>query len=211
EPRPGPLRDKPETYLAAWCARDTRWLHRFLEAGRGDPVYQLTAHTEDVLTFLDRALDQDFGFVGTESRLCLVIETLDDLVVGASDDPEMRLDRLRAERRRIDEEISRIESEGSVTRYQPAKIRERFATAVSLLKELQGDFRGVEDKFKEITRQVQQRQAEGQDTRGGILGFALDAEDVLKREDQGVSFSEFVRFILSPSQQERLEAIIQQL
>jgi len=211
ETHPGALRDKPETYLAAWCSRDTRWLHRFLEAGRGDPVYQLTAHTEDVLTFLDRALDQDFGFVGTESRLCLVIETLDDLVVGASDDPEMRLDRLRAERRRIDEEISRIESEGSVTRYQPAKIRERFATAVSLLKELQGDFRGVEDKFKEITRQVQQRQAEGQDTRGGILGFALDAEDVLKREDQGVSFSEFVRFILSPSQQERLEAIIQQL
>src|SRR5262249_59887760 len=82
---------------------------------------------------------------------------------------------------------------------------------VSLSKQLQGDFRAVEEKFKEITRQIQQRQAEGQDTRGGILGFALDAEDVLKREAQGVSFYEFVRFILSPSQQERLEAIIQHL
>jgi hypothetical protein len=211
ETHPDALRDKPETYLVSWRSSDTRWLHRFLEAGRGEPVYQLTPHTEDVLSFLDHAVDRDFGFVGTESRLRLVIETLDDLVVGASDDPEMRLARLRSERQRLEQEIRRIESEGSVTRYQPAQIRERFATAVSLLKQLQGDFRAVEEKFKEITRQVQERQAEGQDTRGGILGFALDAEDVLKREDQGVSFYEFVRFILSPSQQERLEAIVQQL
>lgn len=211
ETHPDALRDKPETYLAGWCSSDNRWLHRLLEAGRGEPVYQLTPHTEDVLAFLDRALGRDLGFVGTESRLRLVIETLDDLVVGASDDPEMRLGRLRSERRRIEEEIRRIETDGSVKRYQPAQIRERFATAVTLLKQLQGDFRAVEDKFKEITRQVQQRQADGQDTRGGILGFALDAEEILKREDQGVSFYEFVRFILSPSQQERLEAIIQQL
>src|SRR5262249_43940108 len=112
ETHPDALRDKPETYLASWCSSDTRWLHRFVEAGRGDPVYQLTPHTEDVFAFLDRALDRDLGFVGTESRLRLVIETLDDLVVGASDDPEMRLGRLRSEARRIDEEIRRIESEG---------------------------------------------------------------------------------------------------
>src|SRR5947208_6128836 len=148
ETHPAALRDKPETYLASWCSSDTRWLHRFLEAGRGDPVYQLTPHTEDVFAFLDRAVDRDFGFVGTESRLRLVIETLDDLVVGASDDPETRLARLRSDRQRIDQEIGRIESAGSVTRYQPAQIRERFATAVSLLKQLQGDFRAVEDKLR---------------------------------------------------------------
>src|SRR5262249_27441561 len=147
-------------------------------------IYQLTPHTEDVFTFLDHGLEREFGFVGTESRFHLVIETLDDLVAGASADPEARLNRLRSERQRIDQEIRRIESEGSVNRYQPAQIRERFATAVSLLKQLQGDFRAVEEKFKEITRQVQRRQAEGHDTRGGILQFALDAEDVLKGEDQ---------------------------
>ena len=57
----------------------------------------------------------------------------------------------------------------------------------------------------------EQRQNEGRDSRGGILEFALDSEDVLKREDQGVSFYEFVRFILSPSQQEKLQPIIQQV
>jgi hypothetical protein len=75
-----------------------------------------------------------------------------------------------------------------VTKYQPAQIRERCGTAVSLLRQLQSDFRAVEESFREITLQVQQRQVEGQDTRGGILEFALDAGDVLKQEDQGVSF-----------------------
>ena len=191
---PGVLRDKPETYLAKWCSRDTRWLHRFLEAGRNEPAYQLTPHTEDVLTFLDGVLEQDLGFIGTESRLKLVIDTLTDLVVKASDDPATRLTYLRDERQRLEEEIQRIQNEGLVAKYEPAQIRERFATAVSLLKQLQGDFRAVEETFKEITGQVQQRTIDGRDTRGGILQFALDAEDVLKREDQGVSFYEFVRF-----------------
>lgn len=208
---PDALRDKPETYLSNWCSRDTRWLHRFLEAGRNEPVYQLTPHTEDVLTFLDGVLEQDLGFVGTESRLKLVIDTLTDLVVKASDDPAARLTYLRAERQRLDEEIQRIKDEGLVAKYEPAQIRERFATAVSLLKQLQGDFRAVEEKFKEITSQVQQRTVEGQDTRGGILQYALDAEDVLKSEDQGVSFYEFVRFILSPSEQEKLQLVVQQV
>ncbi|MGD0898775.1 MAG: DUF3375 family protein, partial [Thermoguttaceae bacterium] len=188
ETDPEALRDKPENYLSGWCSSDTRWLHRFLEAGRNEPMYQLTPHTEDVFAFLDGVLEQDLGFVGTESRLRLVIETLADLVVKASDDPETRLAYLRDEKLRLESEIVRIETEGLVTRYQPAQIRERFATAVSLLKQLQGDFRAVEEKFKEITQQVQQRQNEGRDTRGGILEFALDAEDVLKCEDQGVSF-----------------------
>jgi hypothetical protein len=208
---PEALRDRPESYLVSWCSADTRWLHRFLEEGRSEPVYQLTPHTETVLTFLDGILGSDQEFVGTESRLRLVIDTLGDLVVGASDDPETRLDHLRKEKERIEEEISRIESDGLVARYRPTQIRERFAVAVSLLKQLQGDFRAVEERFKEITRSVQERQVAGRDTRGEVLAFALDAEDVLKREDQGLSFHEFVRFILSPTQQERLQTIIGQL
>jgi hypothetical protein len=209
ESHPEALPGKIEAYLSAWCSQETRWLQRFLEAGRNEPVYQLTPHTEDALAFLDRVLQRDF--VGTESRLRLVIETLADLVIGASADPEIRLGHLRSEQQRIEREIAQIEAEGVVKRYQPVQIRERFATAVALLKQLQGDFRAVEEKFKDITQQVQQRQSEGRDTRGGILEFALDAEDVLKREDQGVSFYEFVRFILSPIQQDKLQTMIQQL
>ncbi|MEX0726924.1 MAG: DUF3375 domain-containing protein [Planctomycetaceae bacterium] len=208
---PNALIGKPDVYISDWCSRDTRWLQRFLEAGRDEPVYQLTPHTEDVFVFLDRVLNQDLGFVGTESRLKLVIETLSDIVVGSSDDPETKLGHLREERDRLQAEIEQIESDGTISRYQPAQIRERFSTAVSLLRQLQGDFRAVEDSFRDITSQVQQRQTGGNETRGRILEFALDAEDLLKQEDQGVSFYEFVRLILSPSQTERLEKIIREV
>jgi Protein of unknown function (DUF3375) len=140
ETQPDRLRDKPEVYLAQWCANETRWLHRFLEANHTEPSYELTPHTEHVLAFLERALDQDLGFVGTESRLKLIIDTLADLVVQASDDPAKRLAHLQAERECLDQEIARIEREGQVASYHPAQLRERFAIAVMLLKQLQGDF-----------------------------------------------------------------------
>lgn len=136
---------------------------------------------------------------------------LDELVVGASSDPGLHLERLHEERVRIEEKIARIEREGFVTPFGPTRIREQFATAVDLLKQLQGDFRAVEDKFREITLRVQQRHVQGAGSRGGILADALDSEDALKREEQGVSFFEFLRFIQSPAQQERLQAIIQSL
>lgn len=211
ESHPDALIDKPEQYLATWCSGDTRWLQRVLERSRNEAMYQLTPHTEDVLVFLDRALQKDLGFVGTESRLRLVISTLADLVAGASHDPDVRLAHLQEERRRLDEEIARVETDGVTARYEPAAVRERFAMAVAILKELLADFRAVEDRFKEITRQVQQRQVDGKDNRGTILEYALDAEDVLKRDDQGVSFQEFYRFIASPERQDKLQLIIAEL
>lgn len=211
ESHPGHFAAKADGYLAEWCSRDARWLQRFLDVGRDEPMYQLTPHTEDVFVFLDRVLDRELGFVGTESRLKLIIDTLADLVIGSSDDPQARLAHLRDEAACIQSEIERIEANGRVSKYEPAQIRERFVTAVSLLRQLQGDFRAVEEAFRDIASQVQRRQATGGETRGGILAFALDAEDLLKQEDQGVSFYEFVRLILSPSQTERLEKLIHEV
>jgi hypothetical protein len=205
------LRDKPEEYLRDWSSPEKRWLHRFLEAGRNEPMYQLTPHSEAVIEFVERALQQDLAFVGTESRLRLVMQTLEELVIGASDNPEVRLADLRERQARIAAEIDQIERAGVVSTFAPTRVREQFALAVRMLKQLQGDFRAVEEKFKEITRQVQQRQVQGIDARGGILGDALGAEDELKRQDQGVSFFEFLKFIQSPARQDRLREVIQRL
>lgn len=211
ESYPDRLIDSADHYLSHWCSAETQSLRRFLSVDSNEPLYQLTPSTEDVLTFLDGVLGKAVGFVGTESRLKLVIDTLDDIVVRSSDDPGTRLAHLKEARERLQDEISRIEIGGNVAKYQPAQIRERFATAVSLLRQLQGDFRAVEESFREITAQVQQRQAEGRDSRGGILEFALDSEDVLKKDDQGVSFYAFVKLILSPTQMERLERTIREV
>ncbi len=206
---PNLLKGPPERYIAAWVEHG--WLSRFLEAASTEPQYQLTRHAEDALQFVESILSRNKSLVGTESRLRLVIETLEDIVRGASADPERRLLYLREQKRLIDEEIEAIESGKSVQVYRPSQIRERFQTAVDLLRALQSDFRAVEERFQSITRDVQQQQSKGETTRGGILGYALDAEDLLKQQDEGVSFFAFVAFLFSPNQQAALRKTIDEV
>jgi hypothetical protein len=198
-----------EQYLTKWS--EAGWLQRFFEAASVEPQYQLTRHAEEAIRFVDSVLSRSNAMVGTESRLRLVIETLEDIVRGASADPARRLDYLREQRTLIDEEIAAIESGKSVQVYRPAQIRERFQTAIELLKALQSDFRAVEERFQMITRDVQQQHSSGDRSRGGILGYALDAEDLLKQQDEGISFFAFVAFLFSPTQQAALRKHIEEV
>jgi hypothetical protein len=207
--QPQLLTGSPDRYLTHWV--DAGWLQRFLESSSAEPQYQLTRHAEEAIRFVDSALSRGGNLVGTESRLRLVIETLENLVRGASDDPDRRVEYLRAQRAAIDEELAAIESGRSVRAYRPAQVRERFQAAVDMLKALQSDFRAVEERFQEIARDVQQLQATGSDSRGSILGYALDAEELLKTQDEGLSFFAFVAFLFSPAQQEALLANISEL
>ncbi len=86
-----------------------------------------------------------------------------------------------------------------------------FQTAIQLLKGLQSDFRAVEERFQEIARDVQKLQSSGDDSRGRILGFALDAEDMLKQQDEGISFYAFAKFLLSPTQQNAVRKNIEEI
>jgi hypothetical protein len=206
---PDVLKGTPERYLAIWS--EAGWLQRFLESSSIEPQYQLTRHTEEAIRFIDGAVAKGSNLVGTESRLRLVIDTLEDIVRGASADPNRRLDYLRRQRATIDQEIAAIESGKSVEIYRPAQVRERFQTAIDLLKTLQSDFRAVEERFQSIAREVQNLQASGSDTRGSILGYALDAEDLLKQQDEGISFFAFVAFLFSPTQQASLRKSIEEV
>lgn len=211
ELHPEALRDRAEAYLSDWSSREKLWLKRVIEAGQAETLYQLTPATEEVIEFLSRTLDRPYGFVGTESRLQHVVDTLENVVVGASDDPAVHLEHLTDELQRIQDEIDRIEKGEQSAGWTPTRVREQFALAVSLLQELQRDFRSVEERFKQITHDVQLQHGQGSDSRGGILKGALDAVDGLRTDDQGVSFYAFFRFIQSPEQQDRLRRIVSQL
>ncbi len=205
ETEPDALVQRPEDYLNEWCHEDSRYLTRYYDKGSDEAQFQLTPHTEDVIQFLDRAVQKDLGSIATESRIRLVLQKLEEIVIHASDDPEGRLQHLQEKKCQIEAEMNDIQRTGDVLRYEAAQIRELFFFVLRQLKELLGDFRMVEERFKSITREVQKRQIAESDSRGGLLGFALDEEDCLKQDDQGVSFYAFVSLILSPKQQSQLQ------
>lgn len=199
----------PDRYLMQWV--DAGWLARFLESTTKEPQFQLTRHSEEAIQFADSAIARGKNMVGTESRLRLVMETLEDLVRGASADPDKRLEYLRTQRDAIDQEIHAIESGRAVQSYRDSQIRERFQTAVELLRALQSDFRAVEERFQAIAKEVQHSHAIGAESRGAILSHALDSEDLLKKQDEGVSFFAFVSFLFSPTQQALLRRNIDEI
>ncbi len=204
------LNGEPADYLTQWCKGEVRYLQRFYQSGSDEPVYQLTSHTEAALRFVRESLESEGQFVGAHSRIMLIVETLRELAVFARDDSTRQIEALEAQKALIESRIERIRTGGAAERIDPTQVREKFLFAIELLQRVLGDFRHVEDKFKEITREVQDRQMAG-DRRGGLLEFVLDAESVLKESDQGRSFYGFVNLILSPGRQEQLRQLVEDL
>lgn len=204
---PDSMSGSVDRYMVHWS--DNGWLKRHVDSTSSETQYQLTRHAEDAIQFVDALLSRRTGLVGTESRLRLIIETLNDLVQGASSDPDERLRRLRQQQDDIQAEIDAIELGRPVEVYMPSQIRERFQMAVGLLKSLQSDFRAVEERFRHIAMQVQKDQQAASETRGMILGNAMDAEDLLKTEDEGISFYAFIAFLFSPDSQQTLRQTIE--
>jgi hypothetical protein len=139
----------------------------------------LTRYAEDAIGFVETAVSRENRMVGTESRLRLVIDTLTDLVQGASSDRERRLLTLIQQRDELDREIDAIRSGAAIETYHPAQVRERFHTAVDMLKTLQGDFRAVEDRFEEIARDVTRGAIEH--VRAMVPSLLAEAENVLRQ------------------------------
>lgn len=208
---PEALHDSATHYLNTWCHDDNRFLQRFFQGGSDEPVYQLTAHTESALRFVRESLEREAQCVGTESRMLTIVETFRDLAVFAGDDPTRQIETLEGEVLKLQAQIDHIKETGCADKYDDAQVRERFLFAMELLHGVLSDFRQVEDKFKAITREVQDLQISGDFSKGGLLEFVLDAENVLKESDQGKSFYGFVNLILSPQRQDSLRQLVDEV
>lgn len=203
-------RARAEMYLANWCAVSSGWLKRFIDDVQPEPSYQLTAASEQVLSFLTNATREQ-SFIGTQSRLRSILTLLDSVACGSAEGPEERVKQLRQQRFAIDQEILQLESDPSVARMSATELREHFSLAVQQLEQLKSEFRGVEDRFKGITRSVQQKILSEEESRGDILSFALDREDLLNSGDQGQSFFEFLRLVHSPENQDKIGELVHRL
>ncbi len=174
-------RNKAESYLSTWCAAECRWLKRFIDDHQPEPLYQLTAETELVLAFVLKGAGQTAN-LAPRSHLRSILGLLD--------------------------EVSHTSESHQL---DPSLAREQFSLAVSQLEQLKSEFRGVEERFKSITRGVQHRLLTADQPRGEILEFALDAEELLKNGEHGQSFFEFLKLVHDPDSQERIAQLVQRL
>jgi hypothetical protein len=147
--------------------------------------------------------------VGTESRLENIFSGLDDILRNTTTDINVRIQQLKTDAARIQEEIDRIRATGAVPIYTPVQVNERFALLLSTARELLGDFRLVEENFKRIAQQIAEQHAKPEYTKGAILGHMLDADDALKKSEQGQSFYAFWGLLLATERRLKFQEALQ--
>jgi hypothetical protein len=74
-----------KAYLDDWAAPGAGWLRKYYPDGTDEPHYDATPAVEKTLHWLDGLREREF--VGTESRLKVIVELLRQIVFGTEADP----------------------------------------------------------------------------------------------------------------------------
>lgn len=206
ESYPDQYKQTANSYLKQWCHEDSRFLRRYFAPNSDDPVYELTADTEQTLIWLDSSQKSDF--VGTESRFLRIFDLLNEIVTYGTGDVQARLDQLQQQKAEIEAQIEQIKITGNIEQFSDTQIKERFFEANDTARRLLADFQEVEENFQIIVRQVQQQQLVMDARKGEIVEHVLDADGLLKDSDQGRSFYSFWEFLMSTRRQDKLQSLL---
>ena len=195
-------------YLTSWANDERGWLRKYYPPNSDEPHYDLTPATEKALQWL-AGLERQ-RFVGAESRLLLVFDLLRQIVRGAETDPQARIRELEQQRAAIDAEIEQIRA-GRMVFMDPTQLRERFMQMAGTARGLLGDFRQLEQNFRELDRQVREQVASWEGGKGEVLDAIFGERDAIADSDQGRSFRAFWDFLMSPARQEELGELIERV
>lgn len=200
---PEDIETRSKRYLDTWTDQD--YLRKYPNDA-GEHFYELTPDAEKVLQWVEGL--EKRAFVGTESRFKDIFKKLKDIVDNTLDDPLAKIKELEKKKKEIEEEIRQIKITQSVITFNETQIKERFYEVNKISKELLSDFKEVEQNFKDIIRNIYEKQSDKSYTKGQIMGYALDAIEELKQKDQGRSFYAFWQFLIADKSQEELKQLI---
>jgi flagellar motility protein MotE (MotC chaperone) len=195
-------------YLNSWADQDSGFLRRFYPQDSDEPHFDLTPASEKVIQWLAGFEQQQF--VGAESRLKVVFDLLRQIAEGSETDPDVRLVELQRRRAALDAEIDRVRA-GTFSIMDDTQLRERFMQAAETARALLSDFRQVEQNFRDLDRQVRERIATWEGSKGEVLEAIFGERDAIADSDQGRSFRAFWDFLMSPARQEELTTLLERI
>jgi hypothetical protein len=197
---------KPATdYLDDWAHADAGWLRRFYPLGSDEVHYDATPAFEKAYAWVTGLSIRPF--VGTESRLHIVVELLRQIIHGAETDPQARLAELHRRRDVIDREIAEVEA-GNLAVLGTTALRDRYQQFAATARDLLSDFREVEENFRGLDRAARERIAAWGGGKGDLLGELVSSRSDINGSDQGRSFQAFYDFLLSETRQDELTDLL---
>lgn len=197
---------KAKKYISSWTNKG--FLTNYPDE-QGEVFYELSSHSSKTIDWLASLKKEEF--VGTESKFNNILNQLKELVENTNEDSEKRIQLLEEKKLEIEQQIQRIKTGEDVKVFEEFEIVPRFNQINQSAKELLSDFKEVEDNFKEITKGIYQKHADGSLSKSDILEFTFDALDALKESQQGKSFYAFWSFILNPDLQNKWDSLTKEL
>ena len=171
-------------------------------------LFELTAATENAFKWID-SLDKR-EFVGQESRLKILFESLKELSSKSKKDYALRIKALEDRKKEIEQEIADIRH-GKMDVLDDRQIKEQYFFIEETAKYLLSDFRQVEQNFRELDRRFRQKIITSSLAKGKVLEDLFEQQANLLEEDQGKSFNAFWEFLLSQSKQEEFEKYLNEV
>lgn len=199
--------EKAKLYIDQWI--EANYLRNMMDDTRKEPLAFLSKHVEKAFQVFELLKDREF--VGTESKFKDIFTKLKDIIENANPDKEKRLAELERRKQTIEEEIRKIKIDGYVNTYEDYQVKSRYEDVSRLANELIGDFKEVEDNFKDITRKIYERQQQAELSKGKLLAETFDALYELRSTDQGRSFYAFWQFMLDDTSQSDFQKLTKEV
>ena len=202
------LKDNNKTardYLTQWADDSYGWLRKFYPIDSDEVHYDLTSTAVTAINWLV-GLKRE-SFIGTESRLILVFELFHQIIEQSQTDPKIKIQELEKRKAELENEIEEAKK-GNIRVLEPIQIKERFMQAVNLSNEILSDFRAVEQNFRDLNRNMREKIANWDKSKGELLSNYFSDQNAIYQSDQGRSFKAFFEFLMSNSAQRELEETI---
>lgn len=207
--QPGSYPKTASDYLATWCGDEQLLLKKLYSDQVEEPVFELTSAAERAMEWIEDL--QAKPFVSAESRLELILRNLEEIVLFSTSDVEKRISALKDQQTDIQAQIDAIVLSNTAAAYTPVQLTERFANALDLARGLTGDFRELEENFKEVARSLAESHAQPGAKKGRMVGQLLDTHAAIKDSPQGQSFYAFWNLLSSPQRQQRWRELTRQV
>jgi hypothetical protein len=194
---------EPAAYLDEWA--NEGFLRKYYPLEANEAHYEPTPDSERALEWIGELAGRPF--VGTESRLIALFESLRELAYGASFDPAEQRAELERRRAAIDEEIARLDR-GEMAGLEGTAILERYYGVEDSARRLLSDFKQIEQNFRELDRETKEKVIAADRSRGSVLKEVFEHRDAIVESDQGKSFSSFWAFLMSLEKREELSELV---
>lgn len=195
-------------YIDDWINIKGGYLRKYLPQQSNEAECDLLPDVEKALRWLEEM--QGKAFVGTESRLKLLLDLIADLVHGTSKSTEQKLQNLQQRKAELEQQVEAVKL-GLDVSYSATQVREKIYLITDLSRQLLGDFRQVEANFRDLDKDTRKKITLGGLQKGAVLDTVFDDQDIIDSSDEGKSFSAFFELIMRGELRENMRNDLRQL